>query len=158
MVTALALAPFCRCCLLAWRLRPMSRTNRRVSGQSLWRSGPSWRQRLHYFRIVLGSLYGLMPLWLNHQGVSDSGIGFWMAVMVSAGIEGQWPIGRSRRSLRPSAGPARSGVFRVILGCLAMLKAAMAPALSCWGFRLHALSGGYGLGLRKKLSVISWWR
>ena len=34
--------------------------------------------------IVLGSLYGLMPLWLNHQGVSDSGIGFWMAVMVSA--------------------------------------------------------------------------
>ncbi len=24
--------------------------------------------------IVLGSLYGLMPLWLNHQGVSDSGI------------------------------------------------------------------------------------
>ena len=32
--------------------------------------------------IVLGSLYGLMPLWLNHQGVSDSGIGFWMAVMV----------------------------------------------------------------------------
>ena len=44
--------------------------------------------------IVLGSLYGLMPLWLNHQGVSDAGIGFWMAVMVSAGIVGQWPIGR----------------------------------------------------------------
>jgi UMF2 family putative MFS family transporter len=46
--------------------------------------------------IVLGSLYGLMPLWLNHQGVSDSGIGFWMAVMVSAGIVGSgrlagWP-------------------------------------------------------------------
>lgn len=35
-----------------------------------------------------------MPLWLNHQGVSDSGIGFWMAVMVSAGILGQWPVGR----------------------------------------------------------------
>ncbi len=34
-----------------------------------------------------------MPLWLNHQGVSDSGIGFWMAVMVSAGILGQWPVG-----------------------------------------------------------------
>jgi UMF2 family putative MFS family transporter len=38
--------------------------------------------------IVLGSLYGLMPLYLNHQGVSDSGIGFWMAVMVSAGLSG----------------------------------------------------------------------
>ena len=31
--------------------------------------------------IVLGSLYGLMPLWLNHQGVSDSGIGFWLSLI-----------------------------------------------------------------------------
>lgn len=30
--------------------------------------------------IVLGSLYGLMPLYLNHQGVSNASIGFWMAV------------------------------------------------------------------------------
>ena len=44
--------------------------------------------------IVLGSLYGLMPLYLNHKGVSNASIGFWMAVMVSAGILGQWPIGR----------------------------------------------------------------
>lgn len=44
--------------------------------------------------IVLGSLYGLMPLYLNHQGISNSNIGFWMAVLVSAGIVGQWPIGR----------------------------------------------------------------
>lgn len=44
--------------------------------------------------IVLGSLYGLMPLYLNHQGVSNASIGFWMAVLVSAGILGQWPIGR----------------------------------------------------------------
>ncbi|HCS2828122.1 TPA: MFS transporter, partial [Shigella flexneri] len=43
---------------------------------------------------VLGSLYGLMPLYLNHKGVSNASIGFWMAVLVSAGILGQWPIGR----------------------------------------------------------------
>ncbi|WP_312972748.1 MFS transporter [Atlantibacter sp.] len=83
--------------------------------------------------IVLGSLYGLMPLYLNHQGVSNSGIGFWMAVMVSAGIVGQCPIGR----LADRFGRLlvlRVQVFVVILGCLAMLSnAAMAPALFILG-------------------------
>ena len=93
--------------------------------------------------IVLGSLYGLMPLWLNHQGVSDSGIGFWMAVMVSAGILGQWPIGRmADRYGRLLV--LRVQVFVVILGCLAMLSgAAMAPALfilGASGFTLYPVA------------------
>ncbi|WP_253377941.1 MFS transporter [unidentified bacterial endosymbiont] len=93
--------------------------------------------------IVLGSLYGLMPLYLNHQGVSDSGIGFWMAVMVSAGIVGQWPIGR----LADRFGRLlvlRVQVFVVIIGCLAMLSsAAMAPALfilGAAGFTLYPVA------------------
>lgn len=93
--------------------------------------------------IVLGSLYGLMPLYLNHQDVSDSGIGFWMAVMVSAGIVGQWPIGR----LADRFGRLlvlRVQVFVVILGCLAMLSnAAMAPALfilGAAGFTLYPVA------------------
>ena len=93
--------------------------------------------------IVLGSLYGLMPLYLNHQGVSDSGIGFWMAVMVSAGILGQWPIGR----LADRFGRLlvlRVQVFVVIMGCLAMLSnAAMAPALfilGAAGFTLYPVA------------------
>ena len=93
--------------------------------------------------IVLGSLYGLMPLYLNHQGVSDSGSGFWMAVMVSAGIVGQWPIGR----LADRFGRLlvlRVQVFVVIMGCLAMLSnAAMAPALfilGAAGFTLYPVA------------------
>ncbi|MRS13730.1 MFS transporter [Enterobacteriaceae bacterium RIT691] len=93
--------------------------------------------------IVLGSLYGLMPLWLNHQGYSDSGIGFWMAVMVSAGIIGQWPVGR----LADRYGRLlvlRVQVFVVILGCLAMLSgASMAPALfvlGAAGFTLYPVA------------------
>ena len=93
--------------------------------------------------IVLGSLYGLMPLYLNHQGVSDSGIGFWMAVMVSAGIVGQWPIGR----LADRFGRLlvlRVQFFVVIMGCLAMLSnAAMAPALfilGAAGFTLYPVA------------------
>ncbi len=93
--------------------------------------------------IVLGSLYGLMPLYLNHQGVSDAGIGFWMAVMVSAGIVGQWPVGR----LADKYGRLlvlRVQVFVVILGCLAMLgNAAMGPALfvlGAAGFTLYPVA------------------
>lgn len=93
--------------------------------------------------IVLGSLYGLMPLYLNHQGVSDAGIGFWMAVMVSAGIVGQWPIGR----LADRFGRLlvlRVQVFVVIMGCFAMLSnAAMAPALfilGAAGFTLYPVA------------------
>ena len=83
--------------------------------------------------MVLGSLYGLMPLYLNRQGVSDAGIGFWMAVMVSAGILGQWPIGRlaERFGRLPVL---RAQVFAVILGCMAMLGGAvMGPALFMLG-------------------------
>ncbi len=93
--------------------------------------------------IVLGSLYGLMPLYLNHQGISDASIGFWMAVLVSAGIVGQWPVGR----LADRFGRLlvlRVQVFIVIIGCLAMLsQAAMVPALfilGASGFTLYPVA------------------
>ncbi|WP_312269015.1 MFS transporter [Pseudescherichia sp.] len=93
--------------------------------------------------IILGSLYGLMPLWLNHHGVSDAGIGFWMAVLISAGIFGQWPVGK----LADRFGRLlvlRVQVFVVIVGCLAMLgNAAMAPALfvlGAAGFTLYPVA------------------
>ncbi|BED96568.1 MULTISPECIES: MFS transporter [Escherichia] len=93
--------------------------------------------------IVLGSLYGLMPLYLNHQGISNSNIGFWMAVLVSAGIVGQWPIGR----LADKFGRLlvlRVQIFVVILGSIAMLThTAMAPALfilGAAGFTLYPVA------------------
>ncbi|MBK0001843.1 MFS transporter [Erwinia sp. S38] len=93
--------------------------------------------------IVLGSLYGLMPLYLSHQGMTDSSVGYWMALLVSAGIIGQWPIGR----LADRYGRLlvlRVQVFGVILGALAMLgNAAMGPALfvlGCAGFTLYPVA------------------
>ncbi|WLI78534.1 MFS transporter [Kosakonia sp. H02] len=83
--------------------------------------------------IILGSLYGLMPLYLSHQGISDSGIGFWMALMVSAGIIGQWPVGRMADRFGRLL-VLRVQVFVVIIGCFGMLSnAAMAPALFVLG-------------------------
>ena len=93
--------------------------------------------------IVLGSLYGLMPLYLNHQGVSDGEIGYWMAVMVSAGILGQWPVGRlaDRFGRLPVL---RVQVLVVILGCAAMLSGvSMGPALfilGAAGFTLYPVA------------------
>ncbi|EOS96522.1 MFS transporter [Erwinia tracheiphila] len=83
--------------------------------------------------ILLGSLYGLMPLYLSHQGMSDSTVGYWMALLISSGIVGQWPTGR----LADRFGRLlvlRVQVFAIIIGALAMLgNAAMAPALFILG-------------------------
>ncbi|QCR36562.1 MFS transporter [Nissabacter sp. SGAir0207] len=93
--------------------------------------------------IVLGSLYGLMPLYLSHQGMSDGNVGYWMALLVSAGIVGQWPVGR----LADRYGRLlvlRIQVFVIILGCMAMLSGyAMAPTLfilGCAGFTLYPVA------------------
>ena len=93
--------------------------------------------------ILLGSLYGLMPLYLSHQGMSDANVGYWMALLISAGIVGQWPVGR----LADRYGRLlvlRVQVFGVILGALAMLSnTAMAPALfilGCAGFTLYPVA------------------
>lgn len=96
--------------------------------------------------IVLGSLYALMPLYLNHQGLSDSEIGFWMAMMISAGVIGQWPIGR----LADKYGRLlvlRGQVFAIIVGSVGMLSnAAMAPSLcilGAAGFTLYPVAMGW---------------
>lgn len=93
--------------------------------------------------IVLGSLYGLMPLYLSKQGMSSASIGHWMALLVSAGIIGQWPIGwladRLGRLL-----VLRVQVFVIILGAVAMLSdTSMATALfilGCAGFTLYPVA------------------
>lgn len=100
--------------------------------------------------IVLGSLYGLMPLYLNHKGVSNASIGFWMAVLVSAGILGQLPIGR----LADKFGRLlvlRVQIFVVILGSIAMLSpGGDGPSVIHPRCRwLYAISGGDGMGLRE---------
>ncbi|MCL2899951.1 MFS transporter [Brenneria tiliae] len=95
--------------------------------------------------VILGSLYGLMPLYLSHQGMSDARVGYWMALLISSGIVGQWPVGR----LADRYGRLlvlRVLVFAVIVGCLAMLSIsnfALAPALfvlGCSGFTLYPVA------------------
>lgn len=93
--------------------------------------------------VVLGSLYGLMPLFLAHRGLDDADVGYWMALLISSGIIGQWPVGR----LADRYGRLivlRVQVFVVIMACMAMLSGyAMAPALfilGCAGFTLYPVA------------------
>ncbi|KHN52047.1 MFS transporter [Pectobacterium fontis] len=90
---------------------------------------------------MLGSLYGLMPLYLSHQGMNDAQVGYWMALLISSGIIGQWPIGRmADRYGRLLV--LRVLVFVVIIGCIAMLSIShYAMALSLF------LLGGAGFTL-----------
>ncbi|TKI07484.1 MFS transporter [Martelella alba] len=83
--------------------------------------------------VVLGSLYGLLPLYLSHKGLSDGRVGYWMALLVSAGILGQWPVGRlADRYGRLMV--LRVQVFMVVVGSLAMWGgSAMTPALFLLG-------------------------
>ncbi|MBE7827769.1 MFS transporter, partial [Yersinia pestis] len=93
--------------------------------------------------VLLGSLYGLLPLYLSHKGMSDASVGGWMALLVSSGIIGQWPMGRmADRYGRLLV--LRIQVFVVILGSVAILgNYAMAPALfilGCAGFTLYPVA------------------
>ncbi|MGL6018846.1 MAG: MFS transporter [Gibbsiella quercinecans] len=93
--------------------------------------------------MVLGSLYGLMPLYLSHQGMNDAHVGYWMALLISAGIVGQWPVGRmADRYGRLLV--LRIQVFIVILASVAMLSNyGMAPSLfmlGCAGFTLYPVA------------------
>lgn len=70
--------------------------------------------------VVLGALYGLLPLYLARQEMSNAQVGYWMALLVAAGILGQWPAGR----LADRYGRMlilRVQVFMIILGSLAMI-------------------------------------
>lgn len=92
---------------------------------------------------VLGVLYGLLPLYLSHLGMSDARVGYWMALLVSAGIIGQWPAGRlaDRFGRLPVL---RVQVSLVIIGSAMMLSDyGMMPALftlGCAGFTLYPVA------------------
>ncbi|WP_241607155.1 MFS transporter [Rosenbergiella australiborealis] len=93
--------------------------------------------------VVLGSLYGLMPLYLSHKGMSDSHVGDWMALLISAGIIAQWPLGK----LADRYGRLlvlRVQVFVVILAALSMLMNASLVAglfiLGSAGFTLYPIA------------------
>ncbi len=90
--------------------------------------------------------------------MANASIGFWMAVLVSAGILGQWPMGR----LADKFGRLlvlRVQVFVVILGSIAMLTRGGDGASSVYsgaaGFTLYPVAMA---GPVKKSNITSLWQ
>ncbi len=98
--------------------------------------------------IIIGSLYSLLPLYLDYLGYSNSEIATWIAWLVAAGILGQFPIGR----LADHYG--RSLILK-ILACLIIVAATLILIdvsflrvalflLGCTSFTLYPVTMAWG--------------
>lgn len=98
--------------------------------------------------VVLGTIYCLMPLFLKHQGMTHSSVGYWMALLIAAAILGQWPIGKmADRYGRAFVMKCQS--LLVIAACagLVLKGGLMAPslvALGLAGFSLYPVAMAWG--------------
>lgn len=98
--------------------------------------------------VVLGTIYCLMPLFLKHQGMDHSSVGYWMALLIAAAIMGQWPMGR----LADKYGRAfvmKCQSLLVVAACagLVLKGGLMAPsliALGLAGFSLYPVAMAWG--------------
>lgn len=98
--------------------------------------------------VVLGTIYCLMPLFLKHQGMDHSSVGYWMALLIAAAILGQWPMGR----LADKYGRAfvmKCQSLLVVAACagLVLKDGLMAPsliALGLAGFSLYPVAMAWG--------------
>lgn len=98
--------------------------------------------------VVLGTIYCLMPLFLKHQGMTHSSVGYWMALLIAAAILGQWPMGR----LADKYGRAfvmKCQSLLVVAACagLVLKGGLMAPsliALGLAGFSLYPVAMAWG--------------
>lgn len=98
--------------------------------------------------VVLGTIYCLMPLFLKHQGMTHSSVGYWMALLIAAAIMGQWPMGKlADRFGRAFVMQCQSLLIMVACVGLVMKGAFMAPSLvvlGLAGFSLYPVAMAWG--------------
>lgn len=98
--------------------------------------------------VVLGTIYCLMPLFLKHLGMAHSAVGYWMALLVAAGILGQWPMGRlADKYGRASVMKGQS--LLIVAACVGLVMKGdlMAPSLitlGLAGFSLYPIAMAWG--------------
>ena len=98
--------------------------------------------------VVLGTIYCLMPLFLKHQGMDHSSVGYWMALLIAAAILGQWPMGRlADRYGRAFVMKCQSLLVAAACAGLMLKGGLMAPsliALGLAGFSLYPVAMAWG--------------
>lgn len=97
--------------------------------------------------IILGTIYSLMPLFLSHQGMSKEAVGYWMALLVAAGILGQWPLGRLA-DVKGRHFVLRLQSWTIIASCVLLATGYTLPValfvLGCAGFSLYPVTLALG--------------
>lgn len=91
--------------------------------------------------VALGCMYSLMPLYFVHEGVAQKNVGVWTALLIGAGILGQWPVGKLADRL------GREHALRILCGlaafaCITVLTEAhqmMLPSIILLGASVFAL-------------------
>ncbi|MFR4416532.1 MAG: hypothetical protein ACLT8E_03580 [Akkermansia sp.] len=64
--------------------------------------------------VVLGTIYCLMPLFLKHQGMNHSSVGYWMALLIAAySASGPWDGWRQVRARLRHEMPVPAGGGRL---------------------------------------------
>jgi UMF2 family putative MFS family transporter len=94
--------------------------------------------------IILGILYGLLPLYLARKGLSDGNVAYWMALLVACGILGQFPIGKLAEKYGRLTILKIQTLMIVVACVIALFEPTMiAPVLmilGCFGFTLYPLA------------------
>jgi UMF2 family putative MFS family transporter len=93
--------------------------------------------------MVLGVLYGLLPLFLAHKGLTDGSVGNWMAMLVFSAILGQWPVGRLAEKVGRRAVLCGQALLLVLCGICLIENVMTAPALfvlGAAGFTLYPVA------------------
>ncbi|MGL5006470.1 MAG: MFS transporter [Plesiomonas sp.] len=92
--------------------------------------------------VVLGSLFGLLPLFLEQTKMGDAEVGRWMALLISAAIIGQLPMGRLADKYGRNTVLLAQIVITLVCTCWLMLDHArwvLAIALVGLGFAAFTL-------------------
>ncbi|MGL6116686.1 MFS transporter, partial [Plesiomonas sp.] len=92
--------------------------------------------------VVLGCLYGLLPLFLEHIKMDDAEVGRWMALLISAAIIGQIPMGKLADKYGRNTVLLLQVVIILVCTCWLMLDHArwvLAIALVGMGFAVFTL-------------------
>ncbi len=94
--------------------------------------------------IILGTLYSLMPVYLSHAHFTNSQVAYAMAILIGAGILGQFPMGRlaARRGRLPVLQIQSLSIVLMALAVLVVPNSLFVALLmlGCFSFTLYPLT------------------
>ncbi|MBN8727060.1 MAG: MFS transporter [Xanthomonadales bacterium] len=79
---------------LAAQRQPAMQPGSRPQLRRLWRAAPTALAASLVSGLMLGALWGLLPLYAVSRGLDAAAVGTYMTVAIAGGVALQWPLGR----------------------------------------------------------------